>query len=48
VVSDYTDYSYDANGNQTGYAKYDGAGVDGIWFNDDDFLFRKETYAPDF
>ena len=35
-VASYTASSYDANGNQTRYAHYEGAGTDGVWFTADD------------
>ena len=48
VVSGYTAYAYDANGNQTRYAQYTAAGADGIWFTNDDVCTMQYTYDPSF
>ena len=47
MLAKYTDYTYDANGNQTRQAFYNSAGPDDIWFTDDDKLNRYVDHAYD-
>jgi hypothetical protein len=47
-VSSYGTYTYDANGNQTKYVYYNGAGADATWFTADDVVQYEYEFETSF